>query len=291
MKFSIWPVLAIALALHDGVIADEKEITLFYPGQTGWEWVLIPDTHKSGSKLRQGYSCRDCHEGEETDIGDSLLEEGTGPSAFPVNIAMSQSAGILTLSLQWQTSQPGQHSLVSALIGHPELKAVVRGGCWAACHADNRGMPADADLPKYLSGSRSKMSRTGGGDSVKSQDELAQLHSSGHFYELWGADIDGQLVTPRSGYLLDSWHLQETPGITATVVESDDEVTVTLRRPVIASGLRSLQNDVVYPIAFAIHSGNQQGREHRVSLEYSFVLGESKTDDDVEVDFVLAPAK
>ena len=60
-----------------------KEVVLFYPGQSSWEWALTPDDMSGATKFRsEGKSCFDCHDGEEKKMGANLV---TGqPRVFTV---------------------------------------------------------------------------------------------------------------------------------------------------------------------------------------------------------------
>src|SRR3989338_4624972 len=50
-----------------------KELTLFYPGQSSWEW-MISAAHKAGAiGVRDGKNCNECHTGEEKDMGDVIV--------------------------------------------------------------------------------------------------------------------------------------------------------------------------------------------------------------------------
>jgi len=47
-----------------------KSVTLFYPGQSTYEWLVGPEHKKNAyKKVVQGEACLSCHEGEEADIG------------------------------------------------------------------------------------------------------------------------------------------------------------------------------------------------------------------------------
>ena len=65
---SAGPVLAIDWA---GVPA--RDVTVFYPGQSSWEWALTPTDHQGAPKFREGKDCHDCHRGEEASLGDKVV--------------------------------------------------------------------------------------------------------------------------------------------------------------------------------------------------------------------------
>lgn len=53
-----------------------KTVTLFYPGQSSYQWMLGADHKKGNRKVKQGKSCISCHEDEEESIGENLVKEG-----------------------------------------------------------------------------------------------------------------------------------------------------------------------------------------------------------------------
>lgn len=60
-----------------------KEVALFHPGQSAWEW-MIGDEHKAGAVgVRDGKPCGACHAGEEADMG-ALLVSGKRLEPAPI---------------------------------------------------------------------------------------------------------------------------------------------------------------------------------------------------------------
>ena len=75
--------MLIALALATLPVSAE-EILLFQPGQSSWEWLLVPSTHDGGKRMREGKTCLFCHEGEEKVIGN-LIASGKKLEPAPVD--------------------------------------------------------------------------------------------------------------------------------------------------------------------------------------------------------------
>ncbi len=50
--------------------APTKTITLFYPGQSSYQWLRSSKHKRANKKTAQGEACLSCHEGEEADIGN-----------------------------------------------------------------------------------------------------------------------------------------------------------------------------------------------------------------------------
>ena len=48
-------------------------LTLFYPGQSSYQWLRSADHRRADSQVQQGEACVECHEGEEADIGELIV--------------------------------------------------------------------------------------------------------------------------------------------------------------------------------------------------------------------------
>lgn len=60
-----------------------KSITLFYPGQSTYDWLLSPEHKKGDKQVAQGRACLTCHEGDEKDLGNKLVKGG-GIGSAPI---------------------------------------------------------------------------------------------------------------------------------------------------------------------------------------------------------------
>ena len=56
--------------------AAAKDVALFYPGQSSWEWVMTESDHSGAGKFRGGKNCAACHVGDEKNMGESLVSTG-----------------------------------------------------------------------------------------------------------------------------------------------------------------------------------------------------------------------
>ena len=52
-----------------------KSITLFYPGQSTYDWLVSP-AHLGAKLVEQGQACRSCHEGSEKTRGEKIVKGG-----------------------------------------------------------------------------------------------------------------------------------------------------------------------------------------------------------------------
>lgn len=118
------PVLAGDVDKIDWSKVPAKEITLLYPGQSSYEW-MTSAPHKAGANgVLDGKNCRECHEGEEKDMGDAIASgQKLEPTPLPgkpgtakVSIQAAYDAENLYLRAVWaDDGKPGIHYRLRAL--------------------------------------------------------------------------------------------------------------------------------------------------------------------------------
>ena len=274
-----------------GLAAD---IILFQPGQSSWEWLLVPSSHDGGKRMREGKSCLYCHEGEEKVIGDLIVSgeklEPNPIESMPgfVEMAVTPEYDDSNLYLTFAWDAPAEGTTwgdeeddvhLTVALGSNDLNVAPIAGCWAACHSDLPGMPdaaADSDLKKYLPGSRNKMTASGGGTDIRSDAELEAQLAEGKYLEFWQALLDGgELVAARDGYFLESRNLNEDSAVSATANYDGGRWTVEMVRPLTASGSarHQLEEGVEYTVGIALHENHASGRRHYTSFPMRLVLG------------------
>ena len=275
-----------------------RNIMLFSPGQSGWEWILTGSDHSASKSVRKGTPCLECHEGEQAKMG-KLIGSGKkiepqpvagNPGSIPVKVKFAQLGDRLYVRLSWQETP--QHSSqdheyrakVAMMFNDGTVKATKVAGCWSACHLDLKGMPTASgadDLSMYLFASRSKIKRTGGGKNFKPAAALAALMKKAYFLELWQADLNPDKPAHAvDGYVLDKRHMNPTPAIAATSTFSDGRWVVEFSRKLFQSGSGrfALIPGKTYTVGFAIHDSNTTGRFHHVSFGYTFALDSGRAD-------------
>ena len=68
----------------DWSTAPAKTVTLFYPGQSSYQWLRSSKHKRANKKTAQGEACLSCHEGEEADIGNLIVSgERLEPDPIP----------------------------------------------------------------------------------------------------------------------------------------------------------------------------------------------------------------
>ncbi|MDX1556339.1 MAG: ethylbenzene dehydrogenase-related protein, partial [Xanthomonadales bacterium] len=272
--------------------SQARDIVLFQPGQSSWEWLLVPASHDGGKRMREGKSCLYCHEGEEKTIGNLIVsgeklepEPVSGMAGFTqMSVEASYDDQNLHLRLGWiplpsaNWGHEASSTHLTVALGTPDLSVAPIAGCWAACHNDLPHMPdaAAGDLTKYLPGSRNKMSRTGGGTDIKSPAELEAQLAAGQYLEYWQAVLDGgELKSAGDGYFLEGRVANDHSAVSATAAFNGQGWSVELVRPLQpGQGPRhTLKEGVQYTLAIALHENHASGRYHYTSFPLSFVLG------------------
>lgn len=278
-----------------------KEVVLFYAGQASWEWALTKSDHSGAKKFRGGKNCRECHAGEEADIG-KLIASGdklepapvdTRRGAIPTNVKVAHDGERLYIRLEWAASSitPNDKmdadfaAKVTVMFDDGGVKSAARAGCWAVCHDDAGGMASDPDdgmaIKKYLSRSRVKNTRKGGGRNLKPSGDLEIMLESGTFLEYWQARLNtGSPAVAAAGYILEDRHEFDSPTVAAEGTNTDGTWVVVLSRELRPDGarLKAIVPGKTYNVGFAIHDAYSAGRFHNVSFEYSLVLDHGEAD-------------
>lgn len=145
-----------------------KKVTLFYPGQSTYQWLRGPE-HKKGAnkKVAAGESCVSCHEGEEADIGKKIasgqrLEPnklGGKNGTIDLNIQAAYDDKNLYYRLQWKTKNnyPGTAYPFYRFdgkewkkYGEPRLNKAVQEGKQPAVYEDRLSiMLDDGKVPHF----------------------------------------------------------------------------------------------------------------------------------------------
>lgn len=277
-----------------------KEIVLLYPGQSAWEWVLTQSDHSGAKKFREGKVCNECHEGEQADMGALIvsgekLEPHPIPGkrgSFPIMVKTAHDAERLYVHIAWTPQElPDAPKMderhvakVNVMIDDGAMMEMTRGGCWSACHADAESMAfddPDRTITKYLSRSRTKLSRRGGGLNLKPDAELAELAGQGVFLEYWQAGLTPSGDTEAvGGHILGEREENASSAVTATAERSEAAWQVTLSRPLEAGGTfeKAIVPDKIYTLGFAIHEAYADKRFHHVSFGYTLRLDGGEAD-------------
>ncbi len=265
------------------------ELTLFHPGKVSWEWLLTPADHPGASGIRGGSTCRTCHDGQQVDIGAALAKiDGVGerrPASLTLKVQTAWDQQHFYLRASWPSrGAADKSSQFTVMFDDGQVTEATRAGCWGACHDDLKGMPsaASGDIrSKYLVASRSRVTRQGGGDNIKSPAELAVLRAQGKFLEYWQARISAS-APPQvlDGYILDQRHINPQSAVGVQAKQDGDHWIVELSRPLTMDtpGRKTFATGTTYVLGFAVHTSGDEGRAHYVSFGYSLKLAPGSAD-------------
>lgn len=279
-----------AASAIDWDTVEGRDIVLFYPGQSSWEWSLTKSDHSGGPKIRKGKTCQACHEGEEADIAKDPVEGRR--ATLPLNVKVAHDGERLYARMEWPAvERPGGRRMdteyeakLTLMLADSGIKEVRIAGCWAACHDDLTGMasaPEGTELSKYLAASRTRIRRSGGGENFKADSDLKKLLEAGTFLEYWQARLDrGRSATAADAYVLERWHEAKTPIVNAQASLTDGRWSVVLSRPLVSSSTnrKGIVPGEIYVVGFAIHEDHAAKRFHHVSLEYTLALDKGDAD-------------
>ena len=177
--------------------AGNRDITLFYPGETSMEWVLTGKDHGGARPLTIGGDrCVTCHDKETAAMGKKMVTGAKAEStpiegkrgSIPVSVESTHDGENLYLRFSWPEGDhvpvpfvdggkmdPANPIKLAVMLTTDDVEFADRSGCWQTCHHDNRTMPdtpeaGDATaneaakrlelskgVTKYLQESRSKI--------------------------------------------------------------------------------------------------------------------------------------
>ncbi len=89
-----------------------KDVTLFFPGESSYQWLRSAEHTNAQKETIEGQSCTSCHAGEEAELGAKLVQEGPlEPTPIPgkngvLNLAVqaAHDADNLYFRFQWKTN-------------------------------------------------------------------------------------------------------------------------------------------------------------------------------------------
>ncbi|MCU7905384.1 MAG: NapC/NirT family cytochrome c [Candidatus Thiodiazotropha sp. (ex Epidulcina cf. delphinae)] len=176
--------------------SPERQVTLFYPGQTSMEWTLVGKYHGGARPFRAGDRCTICHDNETADMGQKMVTgqkaEPTPPegkrASIPVTVQAAHDGDSLYFRFQWEDTEhvpvpfvdggkmdPDNQVKLALMLATDEVEYASQAGCWGTCHEDLRTMPGHPEDPaasglklnlsngvtKYIKESRTKVEEKG----------------------------------------------------------------------------------------------------------------------------------
>lgn len=89
-------------------------ITLFYPGQSSYQWLRSQEHKRANKSVRKGEACVSCHEGEEPDMGAVIISgeklephpQSNKPAVIDLNVKVAYDEDTVYFRFQWKTANP-----------------------------------------------------------------------------------------------------------------------------------------------------------------------------------------
>lgn len=182
-RFAHLTAFATSLLLSNTTLADPnwenipgKEIPLFYPGPSAYEWVVNLPDHTGARKLTEKkQNCFDCHESDADVIGSDVVagkkvgkarvildtSVPAGRRGFiPVTVKAAHDSEKIFLRFEWESLFQAAPEVKPDANNEIKLSMIFDGGnndearmtgCWMSCHMDLRTMPdSDNAAKKHL---------------------------------------------------------------------------------------------------------------------------------------------
>jgi hypothetical protein len=273
-----------AYAAPDWSKVPARKMTLFYPGQSGLEWVMNKADHSAVPDIvDKKRPCAKCHEGDASEIGDKIVNgkpvgssksvlEPKPPAgkvgSIPVTFQAAHDGGKIYFRFEWVPPKIGtvkmdkknEVKLTMMFDGGGTVEGANLNGCWGTCHNDLRSMKdaKDDKKTKYIKGA-----------------DLA----SGKFMDLMQFRSGDK--KPADGYVTDSRHMDGGKSLLkAEGKKEGNKWVVTFERELAGKGTgdHNITADKIYNFGFAIHEDYTEARYHFVSLGYQFGLDKAVAD-------------
>jgi hypothetical protein len=160
------PALAADPATIDWSKVPAANVTLFYPGQSSYEWLRTSD-HPGSKSVLDGQACTTCHTGMEKALGDKIVK-GSALEPTPINgkngtidlkFQAAYDSKNAYLRFQWKTlnAYPGtEHQYLRfdgtewKVYGYPKLDKVVQDSAQPGIYEDRMTiMIDDGKVPQF----------------------------------------------------------------------------------------------------------------------------------------------
>jgi hypothetical protein len=172
MKRLAFTLALVALAANSALAADPAKInwsriaptnlTLFYPGQSSYEWVRSSAHEGASRQVQRGDACVGCHDeaGAEKELGANLVKAGRleptpvagKPGSVDLNVQAAYDDKNAYLRFQWKTAKPypgSEHQYLRfdghewKVYGFPKLDKVVQDGTQPGIYEDRMTIMID----------------------------------------------------------------------------------------------------------------------------------------------------
>jgi hypothetical protein len=202
------------LATIDWSSVPTRTLSLFYPGQSTYQWLRSPG-HKGAAVVAYGTPCVSCHKGQEANLGDKIVKGGalepTPPAgkngALALGVQVAYDAQNAYFRFQWKTatSYPGDGYPYYRFdgkewksYGAPRLSAPAYKGQQPAIYEDRMSMLIDdGAVPNYAAQGCWVTCHDGERDNPK-QPSAAEVAANPFYQAIKRADVRKYLPATRT---------------------------------------------------------------------------------------------
>ena len=269
-----------AYAAPDWSKVPARKMTLFYPGQSGLEWIMNKTDHSAVPDIvDKKRSCAKCHEGDASEIGDKIVagkpvgiskvilenEPQKGKAGFiPVSFQATHDGKKIYFRFEWEAPKgveskkadpKNEIKLAMMFDGGGTVEGAELNGCWATCHMDLRSMKnaKDDKKTKYIKGADLASGKFM--DLIQFKSGKGEKPVDGHVDSERRMDGGKSLVKAEGKKEGGKWVVSFERNLSGT-----------------GQGDHSVVEGKLYNFGFAIHDDYTNARHHYVSLGYIFGL-------------------
>jgi hypothetical protein len=191
-----------------------RTVTLFYPGQSTFQWLRSPD-HKGAAVVAYGTPCLACHKGQEAKLGDKIVKGGplepVAPAGKNGTVALNVQAAYdeenAYFRFQWKTKGAGPGDGYPAYrfdgkewkaYGAPRLSAPAYKGEQPAVYEDRLSMMIDDGSVPNFDKQGCWITCHNGSRDAPGQPTAAQVAADPFYQAIKKADVRKYLPATRS---------------------------------------------------------------------------------------------
>ncbi|HSA71172.1 MAG TPA: ethylbenzene dehydrogenase-related protein [Burkholderiales bacterium] len=189
-------------------------LTLFYPGQSTFQWLRSP-AHKGASVVAYGTPCVSCHKGQEAKLGDRIVKGGplepTPPAgkngSLALNVQVAYDDQNAYFRFQWKTRGGGPGESYPAYRfdgkewkphGAPRLSAPAYKGEQPAVYEDRLSMMIDDGAVPNFAAQGCWLTCHNGERDAPGQPKAAEVAANPFYQAIKKADVRKYLPATRS---------------------------------------------------------------------------------------------
>lgn len=287
---------------------ESREMVLFYPGVSSWEFLQSEDHRLGGREIKKaGKECRKCHLGRTGELDMKADEIASGAfkmkrSQKPFEPSPERAKkGTMRLALKtaydseffyimasWDSKGRGFGKSAAENIASDRISFQFnrdepyfrKYGCFIACHNDLNTMPEN---PPQKAVAANPYYKALGRDDVrlyafyardawdKPIEAVIARKKAGGLIDLISVELEGRALKAHDGWVLEDRRWEEQSDLTATGGFAGGRYTVVFKRSLKARDSldQGIEEGQAITFAVAVHEDNVDKRRHYVSFPFT----------------------